>query len=45
MQEAEVITGKSDSFKMIDEAKESMRLAEETKELMAAQAAKEGDSA
>ncbi|MQY76023.1 MAG: TRAP transporter small permease subunit [Spirochaeta sp.] len=41
----EVITGKSDSFKMIDEAKESMRLAEETKILMAAQAAKEGDSA
>ncbi len=41
----EVITGKADGFKMIDEAKESMRLAEETKILMAAQAAKEGDSA
>jgi len=38
----EIITGKADGFKMIDEAKESMRLAEETKKIMAAQ---EGDSA
>lgn len=38
----EVITGRADSFKMTDEAKESMTLAEEAKRLMAAE---EGDSA
>jgi len=38
----EIITGKADGFKMIDEAKESLQLAEETKKIMAA---KEGESA
>jgi len=38
----DVIAGKADGFKTIDEAKESLRLAEETKKLVAA---KEGDTA
>lgn len=38
----DIITGKAEGFKMIDEAKESMRLVDETKILMAD---KEGDSA
>jgi len=37
-----IITGKSDSFKMVDEAKESMHLAEEAKKAMAS--SRGGDS-